>query len=57
MACFRYIVVNTLYKFDKKNNKTCLLIQIAITDDLDTNTKENEKLGKYEGLEIEVSRM
>jgi glutamyl-tRNA reductase len=34
-----------------------LLIDIAIPDDSDINTKETEKLSKYKDLEIEVSRM
>jgi hypothetical protein len=43
--------------FDKKKKETCLLINIAITDDSNVNTKETEKLTKYKDLEIEVSRM
>ena len=30
---------------------------IAISDDWNVNTKETEKLGKYEDLKIEASRM
>jgi hypothetical protein len=37
--------------------KTCLLINIAIPDDSNGNTKETEKLSKYKDLEIKVSRM
>jgi hypothetical protein len=33
------------------------LIDIAIPDDSNFNTKETEKLNKYKDLEIEVSRM
>jgi hypothetical protein len=41
---------------DKKKDKTCLLIDIAIPDDSKVDTK-TDKLWKYEDLEIEVSRM
>jgi len=41
---------------DKVENK-CLLIDMAIPDDSNINTKETEKLSKYKDLEIEVSRM
>jgi hypothetical protein len=34
-----------------------LLIDTAIPDDSNINTKETEKLSKYKDLEIEVSRM
>jgi hypothetical protein len=37
--------------------KPCLPIDIAIPDDPDVNTKEIEKLIKYKGLDITVSRM
>jgi hypothetical protein len=37
--------------------KTCLLINIAIPDDSNGNTKETEKLSKYKNLEIKVSRI
>jgi hypothetical protein len=40
-----------------EKDKTCLLIDIAITNDSQVNTKENEKLSKYADLEIEGSRM
>ena len=40
-----------------KTEKTCLLIDVAIPDDSDGNTKETEKLSKYEDQEAEVSRM
>ena len=33
------------------------MIDIAIPDDFNINTKETEKLSKYKDLEIEVSRM
>jgi hypothetical protein len=38
-----------------KKEKICLLIDIP--DDSNVNTKETEKLSKYNDLEIEVSRM
>jgi len=37
--------------------KTSLLIDIAIPDKSEVNTKEIEKLSKYKDLEIEVNRM
>jgi hypothetical protein len=37
--------------------KTCLLIDIALPEDSNVNTKETEELSKYKDLEIEVSRM
>jgi len=40
-----------------KKESTCLLINIAIPDDSNINTKETENLSKYTDLEIEVSRM
>jgi len=40
-----------------KTEKTCLLIDVAISDDSNLNTKETEKLSKYKDLEIDVSRM
>jgi hypothetical protein len=40
-----------------KEEKTCLLINIAIPDDSNINTDESEKICKYKDLEIEVSRM
>jgi hypothetical protein len=36
--------------------KTCLLINTAIPDDSNSNTKETEKLSKYKDLEIKFSR-
>jgi len=39
-----------------KNKKTCLLINTAIPDDSNVQTKETEKLSKYKDLEIKVSR-
>jgi hypothetical protein len=42
---------------DEKNEKTCQLIDIAITDDSNVNTQETKKLRKYKDLEIEFSRM
>jgi predicted alpha/beta superfamily hydrolase len=35
-----------------KKEKTCLLIDIAILDDLHAHTKETKKLTKYKDLEI-----
>jgi hypothetical protein len=40
-----------------EKEKTCLLIDIALPDDSNFNTKENEKLRKYQDLEIRDSRM
>ena len=40
-----------------KKEKTCLLIDIAIPDYSNFNTKETEKLSKYKDLEIKVRRM
>jgi len=60
MVCFRYVIVNTLHKHGKKynnNNNNNNLIDIAIPDDANVNTKETEKPRKYKVLEIEVSRM
>jgi hypothetical protein len=37
--------------------KTCLLFDIAIPDELNVNIKETGKLSKYKDLEIKVSRM
>ena len=40
-----------------EEEKTCLLIHIALPDDSNVNTKETEKLIKYKDQEIEGSRM
>jgi len=40
-----------------KTEKTCLLIDVAISVDTKINTKGTEKLSKYKDLEIDVSRM
>jgi hypothetical protein len=40
-----------------RKEKNCLLINIAISDDSDFNTKETEKLSIQEDLENDVSRM
>ena len=40
-----------------KKKKIGLLIDVAIPDDLNVNTKETGKLSKYNDLEINVSRM
>ena len=40
-----------------KTDKTCLLIDIALPDDANINTKETDELSKYKDLEIEVRRM
>ena len=45
-----------IVQHDKKG-KTCLLIDIAIPDDSNINTKETEKLSKYKDMWIMVSRM
>jgi hypothetical protein len=34
----------------KKKEKTCLLIDVAIQDNSNVNTKETEKLSKYKDL-------
>jgi hypothetical protein len=36
-----------------KKEKTCLLIDLAIPNDLNIITKETEKLSKYKDLEIQ----
>jgi len=46
---------NTVLHDNKE--KTCPLIDIAIPDNPNVNTKEAEKLSKYKVLETEVSRM
>jgi hypothetical protein len=38
-------------------DEICLLIDVAIPDDSNVNTKETEKLSRYNDLEIEVNRM
>jgi hypothetical protein len=40
-----------------KKKKICSLIDIAMPDDSNVNTKEIEKLRGYKNLKIEVSRM
>jgi hypothetical protein len=40
-----------------KKEKTCLLINIATSDDSNLNTKETGKLNKDKDLEIEVRRV
>jgi hypothetical protein len=40
-----------------KNEKTCLLIDLAIPDDSNINAKETEELGNHKDQEIEDSRM
>jgi len=57
--CFSYVIVNTLRKCGNKynNNNNNKLVDIAIQDDSNVNTKETEKLSKYKVLEIDVSRM
>jgi hypothetical protein len=37
--------------------KTCLVLDVAIADDTNFNTKESEKLSKYKDLEIQVNRL
>jgi hypothetical protein len=39
----------------KKKEKSCLLIDTAIPNDLNIITKETEKLSKYKDLEIQFS--
>ena len=40
-----------------KDEKSCLLIDIAIPTDKNISTKVTEKLSKYKDLEIEIERM
>jgi len=40
-----------------RKEKICLLIDVAISDDSNFNTKETEKLSKHEDPENGVSRM
>jgi hypothetical protein len=40
----------------EKGEKACLLIDIAILDDSNINTKETKKLSNYKNLENEFSR-
>jgi hypothetical protein len=40
-----------------KKKNTCLLIDIALPDDPNVNTKETEKLSQYKELDMAVSRM
>jgi hypothetical protein len=42
----------TWYSKKKKKKKTYILINIAVPDDSNGNTKETEKLNKYKDLEI-----
>jgi hypothetical protein len=52
------ILANRPYTVLRGNKeKTCPLIDIAVPDNSNVNTKENEKLNKYKDLEIEVIRM
>jgi hypothetical protein len=41
----------------EKKQKTCLLIDTAVPFDSNVNTQGTEKISKYKGLEIEVSKM
>jgi len=47
----------TWYSTAWQKREDLLLIDIAIPDDSNINTKETEKLSKYKDLETEVSRM
>ena len=40
-----------------KQEKTCVLIDMAIPSDRNTSVKGVEKLSKYKGLEIEITKM
>ena len=40
-----------------KQEKTCMLIDIAILSDRNTGVKEAEKLSKYKNLKIEITKM
>jgi hypothetical protein len=38
-----------------KKEKTCLVIDVAVADDTNFNTKERGKLSKYKDMEIQVT--
>ena len=40
-----------------KQEKTCMLIEMAIPSDRNTSVKVAEKLSKYKDLEIEITKM
>ena len=40
-----------------KTEKICLLVDIALPDDPNFNTKESEELSKYKNQDIAISRM
>ena len=40
-----------------KQEKTCMLIDMAIPSDRNTSVKVAEKLSKYKDLEIEITKM
>ena len=40
-----------------KQEKTCMLIDMAIPSDRDSSVKVAEKLSKYKNLEIEITKM
>ena len=40
-----------------KQEKTCMLIDVAIPSDRNTPVKVTEKLSKYKDLEIEITKM
>ena len=40
-----------------KNEQNCLIVDVAIPDDVNVLKKETEKRLKYKDLQIEISRM
>jgi hypothetical protein len=57
ITCRRILAHRPHRVLHDKNEKTCLLIDIAIPDDTNIHTKETEKLSKYKHLKIEISKM
>ena len=43
--------------FLNKNEQNCLIVDVAIPDDVNVLKKETEKRLKYKDLQIEISRM
>ena len=41
----------------KKNEQNCLIVDLAVPDDVNVLKKETEKRLKYKDLQIEISRM
>ena len=40
-----------------KNEQNCLIVDVAVPDDVNVSKKETEKRLKYKDLQIEISRM